>query len=413
MKVNFKYDDFLANLLTVANVLNESTVSEDIKNVIIQVDGNDVTVMGVTSLLVYKKKVGADAVTVIREDGDKDSEYLSVKIKELIDFLNTYKSLRKTVVDEVILETVRNTESKNIIRIRCTVVEKTIPVDEFDEPKTSISHWMFNAVPVKPNMLPFINMQVPEGITQINLSKYSIHTKQLANILQPGAGIHSSLHFTKDWVYAKGNAFSTYMRNQTTEETEVFTDVDLAYRTVNFIERIASNSTSEDTIGVAKDDKFIFFVTNKDEVIYTAYTVTRDTTYAGCIEAFTKDNCILVNRFSLREALKRFSLKNDSINVTIKLSDGVVEMKNSMFDQQLAILNQKGFEGLDEVHFSIMPNILGSGIICDDISEQAGSEELCLYYCTTSKGINILCLSDLLKYDSDNLWFTYMNTKFN
>lgn len=403
MRLNFKYDDLLANLVTVANVLNESTVSDDIKNVIIQIN-DSVTIMGVTSLLVYKKTVSPEAVSFEKAEGD--SEFLSVKIKELIDFLNTYKSLRSTIVDEVIFETEGN-------KIKCTVVEKTIPADEFDEPKVSTSRWMFNAVPVKPNMLPLINMELPAEVTQINLSKFSIHTKQLANILQPGTGIYSSLHFTKDWVYAKGNAFSSYMRNQTAEETDVFTDVDLAFRTVNFIERIASNSTAEDTIGVAKNEKFIFFVTNNDEVIYTLYTVLKDPTYTNCIEAFTKDNCILVNRFSLREALKRFSLKNDSINVTINLTDGVVDMKNSMFEQQLTILNQKGFEGVENIHFSIMPNILGSGIICDDICEQAGSEELCLYYCTTSKGIKVLCLSDLLKFDSDNLWFTYMNTKFN
>lgn len=403
MRLNFKYDDLLANLVTVASVLSDSTVSEDIRNVIIQVN-DSVTIMGVTSLLVYKKTVSPEAVSF--EKAEDDSEFISIKIKELIDFLNTYKSLRRTVVDEVILETDKN-------KIKCIVVEKTVPADEFDEPKVSTSRWMFNAVPVKPNMMPLINMELPAEVTQVNLSKFSIHTKQLANILQPGTGIYSSLHFTKDWVYAKGNAFSSYMRNQTAEETDVFTDVDLAYRTVNFIERIASSSTAEDTIGVAKNEKFIFFVTNNDEIIYTLYTVSKDPTYTNCIEAFTKDNCILVNRFSLREALKRFTLKNDSINVTINLTDGVVDMKNSMFEQQLTILNQKGFEGVENIHFSIMPNILGSGIICDDICEQAGSEELCLYYCTTSKGIKVLCLSDLLKFDSDNLWFTYMNTKFN
>lgn len=403
MRLNFKYDDLLSNLVTVTNVVSDSTVSDDIKNVIIQVT-DSVTVMGVTSMLVYKKTVSPDAVTFEKAEGDTD--FISVRVKELIDFLSTYKSLRKTVVDEVILETTQN-------KIRCTVVEKTIPADEFEEPITSLSHWMFNAIPVRPNMMPLINMELPADIQQIHLSKFSIHTKQLANILQPGSGIYSSLHFTKDWVYAKGNAFSSYMRNQTAEETDVFTDIDLAYRTVNFIERIASNTTAEETVGVAKSDKFIFFVTNNDEVIYTIYSESKDPTYMNCIEAFTKDNCILVNRFSLREALKRFSLKNDSINVTINLADGVVNMKNSMFEQQLAILNQKGFDEVETIHFSIMPNILGNGIICDDICEQAGSEELCLYYCVTTKGIKILCISDLLKFDSDNLWFTYMNTKFN
>ena len=402
MKLNFKYDNLLSDLTTVACVLSDSTVADDIKNIVMQVKDNRVTMMGISPSLVYKKKCHEDAVSVVVDEGD--SEFISLKIKELIDFLNTYKSLRKTVVDEVILETVSN-------KIRCTIVEKQLTDDAFEEPRISLSHWMFASIPVKPNMLPFINIEVPDNVHNIHISNFSIHTKQLASILQPGTQVFSNLYFSKDYVYAQSNAFTSFMRNQTTSETDVFTDINLSYRTVNFIEKVASSTTSEDTIGVAKDDRYLFIITNNDEVIYTIYG-TKLQPYSAYIDSFQKDNCILINRFYLREALKRFSLKNDSIDITIKPQDNVIEMKNSLFDQQLEITNKKGFEGVDSIHLNIMPNVLGNGIICDDICEQVGTEDLCLYYCMSAKGAHVLCISDLLKYDSDNLWFTYMNAKF-
>ena len=404
MKLTFSYANLLADLQTVASILSDAGTNDDIKNIIFRVkEDNKVEMIGITPVLGYRKTCSTEEVTVLKEEGD--SEFISVKIKELIDFLNTYKSLRRTTVEEVSLEVVRD-------KVKCTVVEKLISDDEFEEPHTTFSCWMFSLITVKPNMMPYINLEVPEDIHNIHISNFSIHTKQLSNILQPGTNAFSKLFFSKDYVFAQSNAFTSFMRNQTTSETDVFTDISLSYRTVNFIEKVASSTTSEDTVGVAKTPERIFIVTNNDEVIYTTYD-NRIIPFTAYTDAFKKENCVIVNRFSLREAIKRFMLKNDSISVVIKPAEGVIEMKNSLFSQDIEITNKKGFEGVEEIKLSVMPAILNNGIICDDICEQVGTEDLCLYYCMSAKNIPILCISDLLKYEDSNLWFTYMNTKFN
>ena len=399
MKLSFVYDNLVSNLINVSNALSDGNIGEDLKNIIMKIDTDSVTLIGATSSLLYKKAIKEEGVSVTKEEGDNN--YIAVKIKELVDFLNTYKSLRNTVVDEVIFEVVEN-------KLKCTVVEK--PSDDEYSDKVSLSHWMFNLVPIKPNLMPFIETEMPSNSDEMKFSSLGVHTKQLAKILQAGTSTYSKLFFTKDYVYARSNAFTIFMQNETADETSVFSDIALSYRAVNFIEKVSSSYTSDDIIRVAKDERYIYIETSDNELIYTVYD-NKLSDISKIVNAFNKDNCIQVNRYSLKEALKRFSLKNDSITITIKPNEGVVDMRNSLFDQQLGILDKKGFEDKDSIRFQLMPSVLNSSIICDDLCEQAGTEVLLMYYCITERGIASIFLSDFLSYNNNPCWFTNMSTK--
>ena len=409
MRLGFNYDNLLTNLVDVSNVVADSLVPEDMRNIIFRVTANSVTLIGATPIITFKKELPLEDVTIdisgdtINEDGEL---YLQIKAKELLDFLNTYKSTKLTVIDEVILE--YGISDK---KLKCTVVESTKTESEFDEVKSFSSQWIFDNTPIKPNVMPYVKLALPDEASMQDLpfSAFSIHTKQLLPILQSGTTSYSYIMFDKHYAFSLHSAFTMFMINQTEQYTDVFAGVKFSQRIVNFIEKIASTS-AEDTIKVAKDDNYIYIRTNTKGDIYIRYD-NKIVEYKQYLNMFKKDNCVVLNRFYLREVLKRLSLINDSIEFSIKPHENIITLKNSKFTQDIELINKKGFEGVDKVTFKIMPDVLNKAIICDDLNEAAGSDTVYIYYCNNGGNNSQIFFSDSLGVNGENAWLSFVRVK--
>ena len=162
MKITCSYKDLSGVLSSMASVVEDAMSSEDLKNVIFRVykDGNVVELIGINNIITYKVQLEEGSYTTeIDESEYKDTGYaeIQVKSKELNSFLDTFKSVRRTRVTDVEFETVKN-------KVKVTVKESDV-----DTGHEYCSNWVLDNIPIKPNMLSSINLEVPTELKQLDV----------------------------------------------------------------------------------------------------------------------------------------------------------------------------------------------------------------------------------------------------
>ena len=124
MKFSCKYNELLTNLKDVSSVVEDSLSSDDLKNIIFKFikceDRIRVKLIGINQLITFRRSLEDECYTAELDDSefnDKGIFYIQLKSKELLSFLDSYKGLRKTHVEEVTFE---NLDSMNI---KCSILE--------------------------------------------------------------------------------------------------------------------------------------------------------------------------------------------------------------------------------------------------------------------------------------------------
>ena len=172
MVIKFKYKELLAILTEVATVIDDSLANEDMKNIIFEIKNGVLNIITTSTPIVYKHSVDKEIYDVdINEDEytQEDDELVyrfQLKSKELLNFLNTYKSSKRTQVNEVKFTTLNN------MHIECKVTEeeivKNVQTEETDSDEigflseqgveetttqrkgfVSTSKWLFNTAAIK------------------------------------------------------------------------------------------------------------------------------------------------------------------------------------------------------------------------------------------------------------------------
>lgn len=426
MRFSCDYNTLLVNLQDVSNVVEDSLANEDTKNVIFQFkkteEGNKVVLIGMSPTITFKRPLVEEDFSLTLEDSDLDANgvmFMQIKSKDLLAFLNSYKSLRKTRVNEVIFTPERN-------KFKCMVIEspalseaESQRLDEellynpdMPDPRqeTFASSWMFDSIPIKQNMLASINLVAPEGeLPVIPRAYFKAYTSSLLPIMENTTSLYGHLVFSDKHVVGYNKAFTTIMSNALAS-TEVFSGIRLNYRSVSFIDKIICNGDSEDEISVAKMERYIYFKDESTEafVVYDTKLVS----YQAQLDLFAKDSCVKVDRIYLKDVLKRLSLTNDAIEVDIRAEEDHIILKNSHFEQAVPIIDKFGMDAYSSVRFKIMPYVLNEAIIGDDdnyatVREDGNTDRAntYIYYCKHEKSTSIAFA------DMSNSWFTIIRVK--
>lgn len=419
MRFSCRYDVLLSNLQDIANVVEDALANEDDKNALFKfsrtAEGNTVKLIGISPVITFRRDLNPSDYQLTLEDADVDSNgvmFMQIKSKELLAYLNSYKSIRKTTVDEVIFEPERG-------KIKCTVIEiprlsddeiKAIEEEKLYNPATRdprderyVSHWMFDNVMIKPNKLPNINLAAPETeLSTITSVAMMMYTSSLLPIMENSTALYGHMEFDKGHVVAFNKAFTTIMAN--IMDGNVFDGLKLSYRALTFVEKIIC--TAEE-FGVAKTDRHIYFKTDSSEA-FIVYD-TKLAPYNTQLEMFTKDSYIRVDRIYLKDVLKRLSLANDSIVIDIKPAEGVINLSNSKFSQDINITGQEGMDGITSVKCKIMPDIFNKAIIGADENyvddSNPDSADTFIYYCQHPNN-NAIAFADIT-----NAWFSIIRVK--
>lgn len=395
MKFSCNYNELLAGLEKVAIVAEDSNSSDDIKNVIFrfekQDDGLNVcTLIGVNSIITYKHILEYDKYSLELDDAELTDRvcFMQIKSRDLLNFLNAYKSVRRTKVEEVTFE------FKDTVQINCSVLEYS----NDDAKIPYISTWLFTNIPIKPNMLPNINAQPLNRPIAVDKEALGLHIDTLLPTLQNTSNIYSMLVFGNDYVVAFNGAYVALMQNKLAD-AGIFVGMRLSYKALGFLDKVVC---SQENIMAAKSDTHVYIKTDKSES-FIAYDP-RLTEYESYLKMYIKENGFCVDRVLLKDVLKRLALeKNDSIEVTIKPSMNVLNVRNTKFTQDIPLLKQQGLEGYSDFGFRIQPDVLNKAIIGTDTAFSPNSY---IYFTTLDNGITSLVFTD----DTDS-WFTIARVK--
>lgn len=405
MKFTTKYEPLMDVLSDISGVVDDSLSTDANKVVIFQFirgeERNLVKLIGVSSYIVVRKILLPDQYTVEFKDDDPisgDAMFCQVKSKELLGFLGSYSRLRKTEVEQVSFEMKRPGE------VECQVVEKerfseddiaNLMYSEGGEERLNrrmISSYVLKCALPSPSSIARVTVPAPE-VEGVPLQKefVQLHTQNLLPLMQNTTTSYGYLMFDEEHVVAFSNAYIVVMKNRLAD-TGIFSGVRLQYRAVGFLDRLVSN---EADVEAAKQDNYIYLHTLTTEAFVLFDT--KLSVYQKQLQSVTKDNVVTLDRIYFKDVLKRLSLVNDSVEVAIKPSMGVVTLSNSKFSQDVDINYQRGFADRESLVFRIMPDVLNKAIIGEDekfvVENAQFGGDVFIYYCNKDNN-NLIVFSD-------------------
>ena len=181
-------------------------------------------------------------------------------------------------------------------------------------------------------------------------------------------------------------------------EGHIFENMRLHYKVLAFLDKVICN---QDEIKAAKSDTQIYIKTDKSEA-YLTYDP-RITEYETYLNMYNKGSGFCVDRLLLKDVLKRLSLENESIDVTLKPTLNVINVRNSKFTQDIPLLKEQGLENLEDFGFRIMPDILNRAFIGTDTAFSSNSY---IYLAPQDSGVTTLIFMD----DTDS-WYSVARVK--
>lgn len=375
MRLTCSYNQLVNSLSATSVVVEDALSAEDMKNVIFRVNAdNTVDLIGINQIIVYRSNLpkGEYSVEVADDERTDGVLYFQIKSKELTSFLSTFKGVKRTEVTKVEFE---NIEGK--IRAKVYETEKT-------SGRELTSTWLFDNQKIKPNLMMSIKLEMPsDEIETSSTEPVLFYTSCLLPLMQNANTVYGKLVFGEDYVVAFNMAFQGLMANKL---AGAFQNITLSYRAVSFVKAIVCTVPQ---VKVAKTNDHICFDggTFKAFIRYDS----RGASYSKALECSAKDYGFTVDRLYLRDVLRRLSLVNESVVVTLKTEDSCLEVKNNRFKQDVPFLQCKNLEELGSVSFRILPEVLNKAILGADSDF---SSLLSLYLAPMERGGYTLTICD-------------------
>lgn len=391
MRLTCEFTPFYEVVSDLAIVADDSMASEEMRNIIFRIvrDASGVsklTLIGANNMITSKRYLSEDKYNIEIEDKDLVDGIFTfqVKCKELMQFLSSYKSTRRTVVKEV---SFRLNDRKAVI---CEVLE----LDKETE-APYLSNWVFNPNPVKDAISMYINLDMPEQVSSVDTASLLLPVRTLLPIMSNINTLYGQLVFGEDKIVAFNPTCVSIMSN-TMKGSGVFEKVTIPYRGVAVIDKLLNGL---DFVSIGKTPNYIYIGTDSSETFIRFLDKLAD--YNSYINAYKQDSGIIVDRIRLKDVLKRLSLLNETVEFIVKPSEDVVVLKNSKFYQEITIQQKKGMESFEGTGFKISPDILNRVLIGSDDEFDVNTR---IYYCPVTENKASIVFSDLT-----DMWFSMVS----
>ena len=380
MRIICDYQDLVGSLTVMSSVVEDAMSSDDLKNIIFRItDGKKFEFIGVSQLITYRLEFDNTKYRLeyAQEENNVGVHYVQIRSKELLAFLNSYKSVKRTRVSEVVFSTRGN-------KIDVSVMEENL-----ETALLTTCKYEYDNIPVKPNQSNFIEVKFDENAVQEPLDTTSVlfYMMSLSPILQNGSTLFSKMIFGEDKVVVFSTAFVSLLDNVL---PSAFKGVVLTYKAVNFLRTVICTS---EAVTVSKTARYICFKTANAEAFVSYSESLPD--YKLYLSMFIKDHAFVVDRYCFRELLKRLELSSDAVMLTINADS--LSVRNSKMNQEFPLLNTKNIDGIVGTTIKVMPEILDKALIGDD---NTFSPECFVYINKTEKGCS------LIFSDNSGSWFS-------
>ena len=412
MKLVCDYNTLVSCVDAVSVVVEDTMTSEDAKNVIIRVSGNEVKFIGVSAAIVYRRTLDPAAVSI--EEPTEEDTLVQLKSKDFRGFLNSYKNTRRMKVEQVVLD------FKAPDRVECVVVERKVSKEseqqsmfgsfeeESKEDTTRRSRRYFKVTRIRPAMLKDINAPSPtENLEEYNTVLLQGFLQNTLPIIASGNTVYSRLWFGEDYVVAQSGAFMTLLKNKlVSEENSAFRGIVLMHRVVAFLDKMIAN---EEYVQAFRDKQTLYIKAGYGEA-FMRYMVEAPQ-YKVIKDSYNRESGVTFDRLDFKDILRRFSMSQDSIVVTFDIENNQLVLSNTDSTQMIDLNFVKNMDSYSGQKFKIMPDVLNRAIIGVDEKfikpDVAYGEDVFLYICLSPNGQQLLYLSDC-----NNFWFSSVNVKF-
>lgn len=378
MKLSVAFNALYEGISATAIVADDSMTTEDMKNIIFRITPKGVTLTGINQMVVFTQELESGSYTVEAEEGelsDGGEFTMQVKCKEVLGWLNAFKSLSKTVAKNVIFETDKN-------KLRVTVEE-----EDTETGKLMTSRYVVDNLAIKPNLKADLALSFEDDKSSpMEIASLQLYTANLLPIMQSsGSGLYSKLIFGEDKVVSFHASFTALMNNIL---GDAFKGINCSNRAVSFIKDVVCTA-EEPSVQVYRTDMHICFK-SMTWVAFVKYEK-KIPEYRNYLNAFKTEYGVVLDRCYFRDVLKRLSLGSDNVEFNINGSTGQVFVKNSKFCQELPVINTKGLETLGDIRFKIMPDVMNKMVIGND---SIFSPTVFMYINPLANGTYTLAISD-------------------
>lgn len=412
MRLVCDYNTLVSCVDAVSVVVEDTMTSEDAKNIIIRVTGDEVKFIGVSAAIVYRRTLEPEAVSI--EEPTGEDTLVQLKSKDFRGFLNSYKNTRRMKVEQVTLD------FKAPDRVECVVLERKVDKNagqesmfgsfeaEDSENTTRRSRRYFKVTRIRPAMLKDINAPSPSE----NLESYATVILQgfLQNtlpIIASGNTVYSRLWFGEDYVVANSGAFMTLLKNKLVAEGhEAFRGICLMHRVVAFLDKMIA---TEEEVSAYRDKQTLYIKAGYGEA-FVRYA-SEAPQYKVIKDSYSRESGVTFDRLDFKDILRRFAMSQDSIMVSFDIENNQLVLSNTDSTQTIDLNFVKNMDAYSGQKFKIMPEVLNKAIIGVDEKfinpDVAYGEDVFLYICLSPNGQQLLYLSDC-----NNFWFSSVNVKF-
>lgn len=395
MKLKIGYEALTATISSMAVVVEDTLNNDDMKAIIVKVSSDKkIQLIGMNQMIIYKADLPEDSYEVEATEEDFNTNgvfYLQVKSKELTSFLNTFKSVRRTKVSNTVFEFEKN-------KIKLSVIEESL--DTGDNYKST---WWFDNIPIKQALLKSIDVTIPKETVTMSTEPLQLYTSCLLPILQNSTTLNGMMQFGSDEVDEDGNmvepsrvtaftpTFNTLMANQL---PDYFRGMSIYYRSILFLKNIVC---AYDMVNVSRTDQFLCFSDEGKFEAFVRYT-TRVADYRPYLQMFDKSHALELDRQYFKDVLKRLSLVDEQVEISVDESLLAISVRNSKFSQEIPVLREKNMAELGKISFRIKPEVLEKTIIGDD---SLFSPTIFMYITPQERGGWTLVFSD-----DTGVWFS-------
>lgn len=380
MQISVSYEALLNTINGVSSVVEDAQNAEEMKNIIFKVEKgtSKVKLIGVNQYITFRSELPEFTYEVECDEaefGGSDAYYMQMKSKELFQFLNAFKGVRRTKVERVKLIVVQH-------KIKLVVVESDL--------ETGVernSTLMSDNLPVKQSMLKVISTETPkDNVLTEDSSKILMYTSSVLPIMQNGNSLYSSMVFGEDSVVAFNPAFTVLCTNML---CDVFKGITLPYRAVSFLKAVIGQLGGY--ISVVKTDAYICCFTDGVEAFIRYDRRVPD--YSKYKELCGREHAVSLDRLYFKDVLRRLCSSTDAVELALDSEKGIFSIRNSRFEQEIPIIQSKGLAELGtRVAFKILPDVLNKVIIGED---SEFSNLLYIYITPTNNGgFNLMFTDD-------------------
>lgn len=394
MKITAEYDALLNTIMSVSSVVEDSQNAEEMKNIIFKISKEDhkLTLIGINQFITFRNELPELSYGVEVDEaeyGVSDAIYMQIKCKELVSFLNAFKSVRRTRVDHLEITIVQN-------KVKLEVVESDL--DTGDERR---SHWLFDNLPVKQGALKAISIEKPEedAVTEES-DKILMYTSMLLPIMQSGNTMYSQMVFGTDAVVAFHPSMTVLCANSL---CEAFKGITLSYRAISFLKAVIGQLGG--FVSIVRTKQHLVFFSDGIEA-FIKYDQ-RVPSYEKYKERIVREHGIIFDRLYFKDVLRRLN-SSDAVEFILDCQNGTLAIRNTRFEQNIPIVHAENLTELGErVSFKILPDVLEKAVIGDDavFTGDDGVSQVSLFINPVKGGCSLIFA------DSSNSWFTVITTK--